>query len=254
MRASEEKAVQQKIANQDASWLDWLEIGSLDASAEVEEVLDLVARGMRDGPLHVAAFGKDPERRRRRVRALMAGAFSARDFSHTLVARRQDGGPIVGVCAVLAPGECPPDLLLGQRSGPEPATTLRPIGPGVTGGGAARRTAGVCHEHDGPEGRHWHLGPVAVEAHLRGMGVRNRLMGVFRAKMDAAHADAHVQTDEPADVRFYERFGFEVVGEQEEVLGVSNRFMLRRARRGNGWRDAKGSSEGCGGQPSAGRR
>ncbi len=251
MRAREEKAVQQKIADQDASWLDWLEVGALDASAEVEEVLDLVARGMRDSPLHVAAFGKHPGRRRRRVRALMAATFSAKDFSHTLVARRQDG-PIVGVCTISAPGECPPDLLLGQRSGPVPTTTLLPIGPGVAGGGAVRRM-GVCRQHD-PEGRHWHLGPVAVETHLRGMGVGSQLMAVFRAQMDAAHADAHLQTDEPASVRFYERYGFEVVGEQE-VLGVTNRFMLRRAQRGNGWRgDTKGFSKGYGGQPSVGRR
>jgi hypothetical protein len=112
LRARKEEVVgHQKIADQDASWLDWLEIGALDAS-EIEEVLDVLARGMRDNPLHLAAFGKDPERRRRKVRALMAAAFSVRDFSHTLVARRQDG-PIVGVCAMLPPGECLPDL--GQR-------------------------------------------------------------------------------------------------------------------------------------------
>ena len=74
-----EKAVQQKITNQRA-WLDWMEIGAFDAS-EIEEVLDVLARGMRDNPLHVAAFGEDPERRRRRFRRLMAAAFSIRDWS-----------------------------------------------------------------------------------------------------------------------------------------------------------------------------
>jgi hypothetical protein len=55
-------------------------------------------------------------------------------------------------------------------------------------------------------------------------------MGVFCAQMDAARENAYLEIDRPENVRFYERFGFEVVDE-EEVLGVSNYFMLRREGR-----------------------
>jgi hypothetical protein len=54
-------------------------------------------------------------------------------------------------------------------------------------------------------------------------------MEVFRAQMDAVGEAAYLETDKPENVRFYERFGFEVVGE-EEVLGVPNWFMIRPAR------------------------
>ena len=54
-------------------------------------------------------------------------------------------------------------------------------------------------------------------------------MQVFCAQMDTAHDDAYLETDEEQNVRFYGRYGFEVVGEVE-VLGVSNWFMLRTAR------------------------
>jgi predicted N-acetyltransferase YhbS len=91
---------------------------------------------------------------------------------------------------------------------------------------------GAWKRHD-PGERHWHLGPLAVDAHLQGEGVGSRMMRVFCAKMDAAGEDAYLETDKPINVRFYERFGFEVVGE-EEVLGVPNWFMLRRARMGDG--------------------
>ena len=53
--------MQHKITNQDASWVDWLEIGALDPS-DIDEVLDLLSRAMRDNPLYIAAFGGDPER------------------------------------------------------------------------------------------------------------------------------------------------------------------------------------------------
>ena len=55
-------------------------------------------------------------------------------------------------------------------------------------------------------------------------------MQVFCARMDAAREDAYLETDKQINVRFYQRFGFEVVGE-EDVLGVPNWFM-RRTRRG----------------------
>ena len=221
--AREEQAVEHGITNKRA-WLDQLEIGAIGA-AEIEEVLDVVSRGMRDNPQHVAAFGEDPETRRRRFRRLMAAAFSVKDFSHTLVARREDG-VIVGVCGMMPPGDCAPDL--GQQLRLLP--TLLSIGPRVAG--RLMRWMGVWQRHD-PGERHWHLGPLAVDAHLQGQGVGSRMMQVFCARMDAANETAYLETDKPVNVRFYERFGFEVVGEQE-VLGVTNWFMLRRAIRKDG--------------------
>ena len=89
-------------------WLDGLEIGAIGA-AETEEVLEVLSRGMRDNPLHVAAFGEDPETRRRRFRKLVSMMFSVSDLSHTLVARREDG-VVVGVCGMMPPGDCLPGL------------------------------------------------------------------------------------------------------------------------------------------------
>ncbi len=63
--------MQHEITDQGA-WLDWMEIGALDAS-EIEETLDIVARGMRDNPLTVAVFGDSPEQRRQRLYRFMAG-------------------------------------------------------------------------------------------------------------------------------------------------------------------------------------
>ena len=219
-----EGEVVEKQSTNGRAWLDWMEIGALDTS-EVETVLDVTARGMRDNPLHVAAFGDDPERRRHRFRALMSAAFSTRDFSHTLVARREDG-VIVGVCGMMPPGGCRPGI--GQQLRVLPA--LLSMGPRTIW--RVARWMGVWQKHD-PDERHWHLGPLAVDAHLQGEGVGSRMMGVFCAQMDAARQDAYLETDKEVNVRFYTRFGFEVVAEQE-VLGVPNWFMIRPAERRNG--------------------
>jgi ribosomal protein S18 acetylase RimI-like enzyme len=200
--------------------LEGPEIGSLNPS-EVDETLDVLARGMRDNPLHVAAFGDDPGRRYLKFRRLMAAAFSTRDLSHTLAARDTDGR-IVGVCGMMPPGGCRPAPDDAARAVP---ALLR------NGPRSAFRTArwlGLWSRHD-PDAVHWHLGPVAVDAHLQGMGVGSKLMRVFGAKMDAAGDDAYLETDKPENAAFYERFGFEVVGE-EKVIGVPNWFMLRHAR------------------------
>ena len=81
-----------------------------------------------------------------------------------------------------------------------------------------------------PDEHHWRFGLLAVDRHLQGMGVGSALIRVSSAKMDAAGEEAYPETDKPINVGFYERFGFEVVGE-EDVLGVPNWFMLRRAKR-----------------------
>jgi ribosomal protein S18 acetylase RimI-like enzyme len=70
---------------------------------------------------------------------------------------------------------------------------------------------------------------VAVDAHLQGMGIGSKLMRVFCAQMDAAGEAAYLETDKPENVRFYERFGFEIVGD-EQVIGVPNWYMARTAK------------------------
>ena len=204
--------------------LEGLEIGALDAS-EIDQALGVLARGMRDNPLHVAAFGDDPERRLRAFRQLMGAAFAVIGIHTHMLAARDADGTIIGVCGMMPPGACLPNV--GQQLRMLPR--LLQNGPSVAG--RTMRWLGAWSGRD-PKGRHWHLGPLAVDAHLQGMGIGSRLMRAFCAQMDAAGDDAYLETDKLVNVRFYERFGFEVIGEQE-VLGVPNWFMLRRDQRGS---------------------
>ena len=203
-------------------WLDTLEIGAL-GPGDAEQVVGVLSRGMRDNPVHVAVYGEDPERRLERLRRIFGTAFHGMDWQRYMLAARSADGAIVGVCGILPPGNCLPT----------PAQQLRML-PGMLQNGprATYRTLrwlGAWSKHH-PKEHHWHLGPVAVDAGLQRRGVGSLLMEVFRAQVDASGEEAYLETDKPGNVRFYERFGFEVIGEQD-VLGVPNWFMLRRRER-----------------------
>ena len=204
--------------------LEGLEIGTLGAG-EMQEAVGVMVRGMRDNPNIVAAFGQDPETRHGRLLRLF-GAMAAAEVpgrDRDMLTARGPDGSILGVCGMMPPGRCQPGL--GRQLRLLPA--LLSLGPRSAG----RTTSwlGAWSKHD-PDERHWHLGPVAVDTHLQGMGIGSMLMRVFCERMDEAGEDAYLETDKPINVRFYERFGFEVTGE-DEVLGVRNWYMFRRAQK-----------------------
>ncbi len=198
-----------------------LEIGPVGAH-ELDAVVGVLARGMRDNPTHVAVYGEDPEVRRQKIERSFSGAARALHWDqHMLVARTPDG-TIVAACGMMPPGACQPS--------PRQQLRLLPLilGSGLPTALRTMRWLGTWAKSD-PDERHWHVGPLAVDAPLQGQGIGSRLMEVFCARMDEAGEDAYLETDKPINVTFYQRFGFEVVAEQP-VLGRPNWFMLRRAR------------------------
>jgi ribosomal protein S18 acetylase RimI-like enzyme len=174
---------------------------------------------MLDNPVIVAALGEDPKVREKKLRRLFGAMAADENRRRHMIVARDAGGTIVGVCGALPSGQCQPTLR--QTLGMAPA--LISLGPGAAG--RTMRWMGAWSKHD-PADRHSHLGPVAVDAHLQGMGIGSKLMRVYCARMDAAGEEAYLETDKEINLRFYEKFGFEVVGE-EEVLGVPNWFMIR---------------------------
>ena len=201
--------------------LEELEIGAIKPH-ELGEAIAVLSRGMRDNPLHIAVFGEDPERRQQQIERLFMSAARKLNWANHLVVARNADGRIVGVCGTPQPGQCLPT--------PSDQARLMPTLLGLGAGTAVRaiRWMGAWAKHD-PKTPHWHLGPLAVDAHLQGQGIGSALMRVFCARMDAAGADAYLETDKAINVGFYNRFGFEVVAE-EPVLGTPSWYMLRRAR------------------------
>jgi ribosomal protein S18 acetylase RimI-like enzyme len=195
--------------------------GSLEVrdlrSAEVAEAVGVLARGMRDNPLHVAAYGDDPERRLRCHARLMRGLFHVFRAQQPICAIRD--GRLVGVTGVAPGGTCQPTAAQRLRLLP----SVVALGPRT----AARvgKWISIWAKRD-PDETHVHLGPLAVDAHVQGQGIGSLIMQEHCRRLDGTSEVGYLETDKPDNVRFYERFGFEVIGE-EPVLGVPNWFMRR---------------------------
>jgi GNAT superfamily N-acetyltransferase len=135
----------------------------------------------------------------------------------------RQGGRIVGVYGMEPPG--------GSKMTPEHqqqmAKAMAIAGPGVMAL-AGEMLAGFARH--APGGEHWKLGPVAVHPDLQGSGIGSVMVRHFCARADALGASSSLDTDRLRNVRFYERFGFEVVVEGE-VIGVPMWFMVRPTQR-----------------------
>jgi ribosomal protein S18 acetylase RimI-like enzyme len=178
----------------------------------------MIARGMRDNPVHVAVFGADAEQRERALERMFRVVLPLIHAKGELVGAFR-GAELVGALGMVVPGRCA--ITPAETLAVLPA--VAPGGPGLLRRLGEWRLAWARHD---PRTPHWHLGPVAVDAHLHGQGIGSALMAGFVARMDAAAADAYLETDKAINVAFYRRNGFVTVGEGG-ALGVPCWYMSR---------------------------
>ena len=189
---------------------------------ELKGAARLLGRGMLNNPSNVRAFGiHDGERRCRALTRFFARVLCG--LHHRgLIWGAFHSDSLVGVCGMARPGPCQPAPLEKLKLVPS-VVFGNPIGAPLR----VLRWTGEWARRD-PVERHWHLGPVAVDVHLRGQGVGSTMLAALCARMDECSALSYLETDKPENVPFYQKFGFRVVAEAK-VLGVSNWFMSRSA-------------------------
>lgn len=186
-------------------------------SDEYREAADLVGRAMRDLPYAAAIWGNRPERRFRGLQRLMDLLLPMMK-SPPLSAWHE--GILVGIVGAAPPGTCVPtpseSLALVPRlflAGPRDFLRMN-------------RYFGQLFRHD-PRSPHWHIGPVAVDPSVQGMGVGTRLMAALSVRIDDTGDLAHLETDKPENVPFYERAGYETA-DVVDIMGVRNWLMQHR--------------------------
>ena len=81
-----------------------------------------------------------------------------------------------------------------------------------------------------PEEPHWYLGILGSDPDSRGGGFGHALMTSRLDRCDAAGAPAYLESSNPANIGYYNRFGFDVTGEIVIPDGPSLWPMWRQPR------------------------
>ena len=186
---------------------------------EHDAAVGVLARGMRDNPLHVAAFGDDPDHRV----AQLTGMFQTVIGMQPDVLRADEAGTIVGTCGLGSGEPCAFGAFAGIPRDQFPPMTDDP--------------SEVDRLHEwlttwaarDPAELHLHLGPIAADAGRQGEGIGSAMMNMFCDRADRDGVLAYLETDKAENVGFYEKFGFETTDEAT-VVGVPNWFMRRPPR------------------------
>lgn len=82
-----------------------------------------------------------------------------------------------------------------------------------------------------PEEPHWYLAVIGSDVTVRGKGYGQALMRSRLDRVDAEHAPAYLESSKPANVPYYQRFGFEVTGEIVLPNGGPTLWRMWRAPR-----------------------
>jgi ribosomal protein S18 acetylase RimI-like enzyme len=82
-----------------------------------------------------------------------------------------------------------------------------------------------------PEEPHWYLAVIGSDPDVRGKGFGNALMRSRLDRCDAEYAPAYLESSNPDNVPYYERFGFEVTGELQLPAGGPSLIPMWRTPR-----------------------
>jgi GNAT superfamily N-acetyltransferase len=82
-----------------------------------------------------------------------------------------------------------------------------------------------------PQEPHWYLPQIGVEPNAQGKGLGAELMRHALVRCDEGKAPAYLEASKPENIPFYQRYGFEVIGEIQIGAAPPVTPMLRRPRR-----------------------
>jgi ribosomal protein S18 acetylase RimI-like enzyme len=176
------------------------------------EAGDLLAASHADYPSFTHLF-PDPPRRRRVLRPFMSAA--ARDAAlHARAMAASDDNGIVGVALWMPPGTFPLSLWRKARMAP----ALLRAALSARGAFPAFARVGATLEKVHPRDSSWYLQAMGVHPRAQRRGVGRRLLSPTLALADEAGLPCHLHTSDPANIAYYERFGFEVSQPAIEVF------------------------------------
>jgi ribosomal protein S18 acetylase RimI-like enzyme len=182
--------------------------------ADIGTLSKVLGRAFYDDPV-MAWMLPDPVARRRRLHRLFAALTRYHHLSRGGVEVASVGSTIGAASAVPTIGAA----ALWDPPGRWQHTTVEELraAPGLvlTFGRALSRGQQVAElmKRHHPEEPHWYLAVIGSDPTVRGSGQGQALMRSRLDRCDAEHAPAYLESSNPANIGYYQRFGFEVTGE-----------------------------------------
>lgn len=183
---------------------------------DIQEVAAVISQAFHPTPVVVAVFkGQTPKT----LRHMRDGwVFMLKHFPGKIFVAKNEA-KIVGVLRMVKWPKCQPRPAMRLRMLPVMLMSMGSIALRVM------KFRGVWEKHD-PKNPHWHLDPLTVLPEKQGQGVGSQLLKHFCEIVDENEMPAYLETDQQANVRLYQRFGFEVTGEIS-VFGITTWLMWR---------------------------
>jgi len=185
---------------------------------EFNETSEILSRAFIETPLVTAIMRGRSEKLQKKLQAGF-NLIITRAPGKIMVAK--DNGNVVGAIRIVEWPDCQKPVIKGWRA----------IQLLFTFRGAAlrlKKQRDIWGQHD-PKQPHLHVDPLGVKPENQGMGIGSRLLQYYCDEADRQKTNGYLETDQEANVRLYERFGFEVK-EQNYIFDVKNYYMLRPAR------------------------
>jgi ribosomal protein S18 acetylase RimI-like enzyme len=186
--------------------------------AELPEALDVLGKAFATQPSSITIYkGKSRSDIERSIQ-IAFGAMLKHMPGEVFVAKQN--GWVVGAMRIVEWPGCQMKPLQGLRLLP---TLIRAGGLGEMS--RAMKMRGTWAKKD-PKKPHWHLDPIGVTPELQGKGIGSQMMEYYLNHVDGLEMATYHETDRPENVKFYERFGFQVIGE-ETIMDFPNWYMWR---------------------------
>ncbi|BBY63814.1 N-acetyltransferase [Mycolicibacterium helvum] len=190
---------------------------------DIPALARVLARAFHDDPV-MAWVQPDTDRRT----AALPGLFGALTRHHFLAGRGCEVALAEDGVAAAALWDPPGGWLQSPR---EQLAMLPGVVRAFRGRLAAGRAVTDLMKANHPEEPHWYLAVIGSDPIVRGGGFGHALMQSRLDRCDAEYAPAYLESSNPDNVPYYERFGFEVTGEIELPEGGPSLWPMWRAPR-----------------------
>ena len=206
--------------------VDQVQLGPFEAKGhDLQDAALVAARAFHDDPFFEYLDPNAVTRARGLAIFWRSTIAAAAPKAKLTAARRAGDGRLVGLSAVVAPGDWPLSVAgqVRQLGGAFRAMVIRPRA-------LARGTRYLLSmEAAHPKDQLWYLLLLVVDPSAQRSGIGGMLQAEMLRRADEDGLDCYLETQKRDNVAYYGRFGYDLERELKPVAGGPPLFLMRRA-------------------------